>query len=60
MDNVFLYNKSPNPIELAKARGVLPEIKYPEQFENVYNDWKCGKIKGVDAIKALGLKKTTF
>ena len=50
-------------IAIAKTKGVKfgrPEIKYPEQFENVYNEWKCGKIKGVDAIKTLSLKKTTF
>ena len=50
-------------IKIAKEKGVRfgrPETKYPEQFESVYNDWKCGKIKGVDAIKALKLKKTTF
>ena len=50
-------------IAIAKARGVKfgrPEIKYPEQFENVYNDWKCGRIKGVEAMRILGLKKSTF
>jgi len=50
-------------IAIAKTKGVnfgRPKIKYPEQFENVYKDWKCGKIKSVDAIKALDLKKTTF
>ena len=50
-------------IAIAKAKGVWfgrPEIKCPEQFENVYKDWKRGKIKGVDAVKKLGLKKTTF
>ncbi len=50
-------------IKAAKAKGVKfgrPEIKCPEQFENVYKNWKCGKIKGVDAVKVLNLKKTTF
>ncbi len=50
-------------IEIAKAKGIRfgrPEIKYPDKFEDVYNDWKCGKIKGVNAIKILNLKKTTF
>ncbi|MCR4633377.1 MAG: recombinase family protein, partial [Erysipelotrichaceae bacterium] len=39
-------------IAIAQTKGVRfgrPEIKYPEQFENVYKDWKCGKIKAVDA-----------
>ena len=50
-------------IAIAKTKGVKfgrPKIKYPEQFDSIYNDWKCGKIKGVDAMKALELKKTTF
>ncbi len=50
-------------IKIAKSNGVKfgrPKIKYPDQFEIVYNDWKCGKIKAVDAIRVLQLKKTIF
>ena len=50
-------------IKIAKAKGIRfgrPKIKCPEQFENVYKEWKCGKIKAIDAIKVLELKKTTF
>lgn len=37
-----------------------PNAEYPNQFEVVYGDWKLGKIKAVDAMKVLELKKTTF
>lgn len=50
-------------IAIAKAKGVKfgrPKIKYPNDFESVYKDWKCGKIKAVDAIRILNLNKTTF
>ncbi len=50
-------------IAIAKTKGVKfgrPKIKYPEEFENVYKNWKCGKIKGVDAMRLMGLKKTSF
>lgn len=50
-------------IKIAKAKGVKfgrPKIKYPDSFESVYKDWKCGKIRTVDALLALDLRKTTF
>lgn len=50
-------------ITIAKNKGIRfgrPKIKYPDRFETVYKDWKCGKIKGVDAMKELHLNKTTF
>ena len=50
-------------IRIAKENGVhfgRPKIMYPEQFESVYKEWKCGRIKGIDAIRILNMKKTTF
>ena len=50
-------------IKIARESGVRfgrPKIKYPEQFGSVYEDWKHRKIKGIDAIRILNLKKTTF
>ncbi len=34
-----------------QTRFGRPEIRYFNAFENVYKDWKCGKIKAIDAIK---------
>lgn len=50
-------------IAIAKARGVKfgrPKTKIPDNFDLIYDEWKSGKIKAVDAIKILGIKKTTF
>ena len=50
-------------IQAAKARGVYKgrkRIELPKQFESVYNDWRSGKIKAVQAQALLGLKPNTF
>ena len=50
-------------IAIAKAKGARfgrPKTQIPENFESVYKEWKSGKIKAVDAIKMLGIKKTSF
>ncbi len=50
-------------IAIAKAKGIKfgrPSIQYSDNFQEVYCDWKNNKIKAVDAMKALGVKKTTF
>lgn len=50
-------------IDVAKAKGVKfgrPVIEFPENWEVVYTKWKNGKCKAVDAIKELGLTKSTF
>ncbi|MCR5731005.1 MAG: recombinase family protein [Ruminococcus sp.] len=50
-------------IEAAKASGKYlgrPKSNFPENWGNTYNEWKSGSIKAVQAMKNLGLKKTTF
>lgn len=50
-------------IALAKKNGIelgRPKAELPLNFEDVYNKWKSGAIKGVEAMKLLDLKKTTF
>lgn len=50
-------------IQAAKAKGVYKgrkRIELPRQFESVYNDWRSGKIKAVQAQALLGLKPNTF
>lgn len=37
-----------------------PQIDYPLNWKNIYKQWKSGVITGVEAMKQLGLKKTTF
>ncbi|MFA6867444.1 MAG: recombinase family protein [Clostridia bacterium] len=37
-----------------------PEIEYPNNFKEVYKQWKNDKITGVKAMELLQLKKNTF
>lgn len=50
-------------IAVAKAKGVRfgrPTIEYPYNFGTVISDLKEGKIKAIEAMKLMNLKKTTF
>jgi len=50
-------------IASAKMKGVKfgrPKAKMPDNFISVYEKWKAGEIKAVDAIDELGMKKTSF
>lgn len=50
-------------IAVAKTKGVRfgrPLVKKPETFDEVYQKFEDGKITAVEAMKLLGLKKTTF
>ena len=50
-------------IDAAKAAGRQlgrNRIEYPENWQQVYGIWSTGKISAVDAMKLLGLKKSTF
>ena len=50
-------------IAAAKEKGVRfgrPSIEYPKDFIPTYRQWKDGELKAVEAMRLLGLKKTTF
>ena len=50
-------------IAAAKAKGLKlgrPEINYPDNFKEVYSDWKDKKITAVKAMALMGLKKNSF
>ena len=50
-------------IAAAKEKGVKfgrPSIEYPKEFIPTYRQWKEGSLKAVEAMRLLGLKKTTF
>ena len=50
-------------IAAAKEKGVKfgrPSIEYPKEFIPTYRKWKDGELKAVEAMRLLGLKKTTF
>ncbi len=50
-------------IDSALARGVRfgrPPVPKPENFEEIYNQWKNGEITATKAMQTLGLKRNTF
>ncbi len=50
-------------IAIAKAKGKYlgrPKAKMPQNFNHVYNEWKAGKLKAIQAMDILKLTKTTF
>ncbi|WP_051623603.1 recombinase family protein [Clostridium hydrogeniformans] len=50
-------------IDIAKLKGKRfgrPQIEVPGNFNEVYQEWRAGKIKAVEAMKILNLKKSTF
>ncbi|PED06065.1 recombinase family protein [Bacillus pseudomycoides] len=50
-------------IDAAQRRGATfgrPAATFPPNFEEVYTRWKNGKIKAIEAMEELELKRTTF
>ena len=50
-------------IAIAKEQGKFKgrkAIEYPKQWDKYYKMMKDGTIKGVDVMRILDLKKTTF
>lgn len=58
-----LKERQAEGIAIAKAKGVYKgrrEIERPDQWEEVYTQYKTRKITGIKAMEALGLKRNTF
>jgi DNA invertase Pin-like site-specific DNA recombinase len=50
-------------IDVAKAQGKhlgRPALELPPQWTKLYKKWKAGKIKAVEFMDAIGMKKATF
>lgn len=50
-------------IKSARTRGVRcgrPRIETPENWNSIYAQWKAGEITAVAAMKACGLKRSSF
>ncbi|EPY6472023.1 recombinase family protein [Clostridium sporogenes] len=50
-------------IAIAKNKGVefgRPKIEIDDNFINIYDKWKAGEIKAVEAMEILNLTKATF
>ncbi|NFL83619.1 hypothetical protein FDB44_17255 [Clostridium botulinum] len=59
----YIKDRQMEGIAIAKKQGKFKgrkPIEYPKQWDRYYNMIKEGTIKGVDAMRILELKKTTF
>lgn len=58
-----LLQRQAEGIAIAKANGVYKgrkPVDTPDNWEEVVEEWKSGKISAVEAIKKTGLTKATF
>lgn len=62
-ERVNIKQRQQEGIKIAKEKGKnlgRPKAKIPEQWEQVYNDWKSNNITAVKAMEKLNLSKSTF
>lgn len=62
-ERVNIKERQRQGIETAKAKGKKlgrPKAKKPDNWDNVYQKWQAGEITATEAIRQLGLKKSTF
>ena len=58
-----LLERQREGIAIAKAKGIYKgrkAIDKPDNWNDVYNQWKNRLITGVEAMKLTGLKRSTF
>lgn len=63
LERDYIKDRQMEGIAIAKEEGKFKgrkPIEYPKQWDKYYNMYKQGTIKGVDMMKILELKKTTF
>lgn len=64
LEREYILDRQREGIEIArqngKYRGRKPIPVDGEKFEEVYRRWKAGEIKGVEAMRKLDLKPSTF
>lgn len=63
LEREYILERQAEGIAVAKTEGKYKgrkPIEYPKQWDKYYKMYKDGTIKGVDAMKILELKKTTF
>lgn len=64
LEREYMLDRQREGIEIArqngKYKGRKPIAIDEAKFEAVYGRWKAGECKGVDAMKELGLKASTF
>lgn len=63
LEREYIKDRQMEGIEIAKQEGKYrgrKPIEYPKLWDKYYKMYKAGTISGVDAMKILELKKTTF
>ncbi len=58
-----IHKRQEQGIAVAKEQGVKfgrPAMAYPAEWNKVYDQWKKGDIKAVEAMRMLNLTKPTF
>lgn len=64
LEREYILDRQREGIEIArqngKYKGRKPIAVDGEKFEEVYGRWKSGEVKGVVAMRELGLKASTF
>lgn len=62
-ERLKIHRRQEEGIAIAKANGILfgrPPITKPENFEQVMELVDAGQMKAVEAMRQLGVRKTTF
>ncbi|MDF2503915.1 MAG: site-specific recombinase, invertase Pin [Clostridium sp.] len=61
-ERIKIRTRQAEGIALAKSKGLYKGRKkiVNENFKNVYDDWKNGKLTAVKAIEMLDMRKSTF
>lgn len=64
LEREYILDRQREGIEIARQNGKYKGRKAiaveREKFEEVYRRWKAGEIKGVEAMRELDLKSSTF
>ena len=58
-----IHRRQEEGIAIAKAKGVVfgrPPIAKPDNYEEVMASVDSGQLKAVEAMRELGVKKTTY
>lgn len=62
-ERINIKERQAEGILAAKAKGVKlgrPSVEYPENWNEIYSEWKNKKITAVKAMELTGLKKNSF